>query len=63
MHYTFVTDAGTTKLRITLLDESGRVIGKVSSDDGVKHTAEDGDNHRLLAALKKGYRRLICHSS
>ncbi|MBQ6679795.1 MAG: 2-dehydro-3-deoxygalactonokinase [Lachnospiraceae bacterium] len=59
MHYTFVTDAGTTKLRITLLDESGRVIGKVSSDDGVKHTAEDGDNHRLLAALKKGYGRLI----
>ena len=59
MHYTFVTDAGTTRLRITLLDESGKVIGKLSSDDGVKHTAEDGDNHRLLAALKEGYVRLI----
>ena len=58
MKYTFVTNAGTTRLRISLFDENRNRIGHYVSNDGVRHTAEDGDNHRLLAGLKKGFQTL-----
>ena len=47
-----VIDCGTTNLRVTLLDEDRHVLSTASAAGGVRHTAIDGNNDRLRAALR-----------
>ena len=58
-----VIDGGTTNLRVTLLDSvSFETLGVYKAPGGVRHTAEDGHNGRLRAALREGIRQLLAES-
>lgn len=52
MSYFIIIDAGTTNLRVSLLDEAWQPITQAGDDAGVRHTAIDGHNGRLRAAVK-----------
>lgn len=52
-------DAGTTNVRVTLLNSDGQAADVYREEAGVRHTAIDGDNHRLKAALKNGIEALL----
>ena len=51
MSVILVIDCGTTNLRVTAVSEAGDVLSTVKADGGVRHTAIDGHNGRLRAAL------------
>lgn len=52
MSYYIIIDAGTTNLRVSLLDESWQLLTQTGDEAGVRHTAIDGHNGRLRAAVK-----------
>ena len=49
-----IIDAGTTNVRVSLLDEQHQVLDVVRGDGGVRNTAIDGDNHRLCETIRDG---------
>ena len=59
MQIRFIVDAGTSRLRISAVSADGNVLDRFSSDDGVMHTAIDGNNARLVSGLKTGFRTLM----
>ena len=59
MQIRLVVDAGTSRLRISAVSVDGKVLDRFSSDDGVMHTAVDGNNARLVSGLKTGFRTLM----
>lgn len=54
-----IVDCGTTNLRVTLLDERRQVVDSVKAEGGVRHTAIDGHNGRLKAALRESVNTLL----
>ena len=46
-----IIDGGTTNLRVTLLSDERKPLDAIARDGGVRHTAVDGNNGRLKAAL------------
>ena len=46
MSYFIIIDAGTTNLRVSLLDEAWQPLAQASDEAGVSHTAIDGNNGR-----------------
>lgn len=55
----FVIDAGTTNVRISLLDESETLVDQLKFDAGVRRTAIDGHNGYLVSTLRDGIRTLM----
>ena len=54
-----IIDAGTTNVRVSLLDEQHQVLDVVRGDGGVRNTAIDGDNHRLCETIRDGIAALM----
>lgn len=54
-----IIDCGTTNLRVTLLDESKRVLDSVKAEGGVRHTAIDGHNGRLKTMLRDSMAQVL----
>lgn len=51
MNYTIIIDAGTTNVRVSLLDHTWTVLASASDPSGVRYTALDGHNGRLKTAI------------
>lgn len=60
---TFLIDAGTTNVRISLLDAERQVLDTVRSEAGVRHTAIDGNNHKLCQTIHDGIADLMAKHS
>jgi 2-keto-3-deoxy-galactonokinase len=56
MKYTGIFDCGTTNSRFSVVDNTGKVIGKSSAKIGVKDTATSGSNAALKTGLEELYR-------
>ena len=57
--YSFLIDAGTTNVRISLLDEHRQVMDTVKNEAGVRHTAIDGHNGKLRETIRAGIADLM----
>ena len=57
-----VIDCGTTNLRATLLDGQNNPVDLVKAEGGVRHTAIDGHNGRLRAALRGSMETLLARN-
>ena len=64
MKLILVVDGGTTNLRVTAVDAgSHEPLSKAGAEGGVKHTAIDGDNHRLKEMLRDCIARVLSELS
>ena len=60
--FSLIIDCGTTNLRVTLLDAQRHTLDAVKADGGVRHTAIDGHNGRLRAALRESIAALLARN-
>lgn len=59
MSYFIIIDAGTTNLRVSLLDEAWQPLAQASDEAGVSHTAIDGNNGRLCNGIRTCVRQVM----
>ena len=57
-----IIDGGTTNLRVTLLSDERKPLDAIARDGGVRHTAVDGNNGRLKAALAECIDQLLARN-
>lgn len=57
-----IIDGGTTNLRVTLLSDERKPLDAIARDGGVRHTAVDGNNERLKAALAECIDQLLARN-
>ena len=57
-----IIDGGTTNLRVTLLSDERKPLDAITRDGGVRHTAVDGNNGRLKAALAECIDQLLARN-